>query len=896
MGVKSGERQLAPKRRKPSPGTRSGPTSKPELNLSRAQRNIVTRQAYLDCSETAGPPISPERADQPVIFRHIASPMARVVMTLFVLANIATAGLFLGWLLLPEHVPGAMGVGADGWQLAVARASYCVMIVVELIRLGQSVTVCLFAFNAKDPVPMDPPIGLRVALLTTIVPSKEPIEVAERTLRRMRQVLYAGQVDVWILDEGDDPQVKAMAARIGVKHFSRKGRPEYNTEAGQFRAKTKSGNHNSWRAEHEHDYDVVANVDPDHVPMINFLERTLGYFRDPDVAFVVSPQVYGNMYQNWVSHGASVQQYLFNGIIARGGNGLDAPLLTGTGHLYRPSAMRDIGGYQDSIIEDHVTSIKIHTATNPGTGNRWKGVYTPDVIAIGEGPTSWADYFNQQKRWAYGVWEIILHRRLHNSNKLGVRRRWGYRLLQFYYPSVAVSLMLGNIATATYLATGVSAVDLDGTTWGLLWGATLVTWFGMLLWLRRYNIATHEREEIGMPGMGLALFCGPIYVAAGLAALFRRKLAFVVTAKGKMRTTESLGTFRLHLLWFLFAAGMLALSYTGHHDYTLLRIWAGLTLLMGLAPPLAAWISGISARRHPEPPPQPLAELLPLPEPSVEAPGPGNVDTAVIPVVAPHPAALPSVPVIPAQRNAPAQHPGRGGPAPAVTPGPVPAPAPVPGQRPAPSQRPGPVPAQRPGPVPAQRPGPVPAQRPGPVPAQRPGPVPAQRPGPVPAQRPGPVPAQRPGPVPAQRPGPVPVQRPASPPVSPPAPPQRQAPPPVPARHHIRPPVPVMPAHDENDPPAGWPPPNRHGGPSHRDAGPAHRDGSSAHRGGRGGGPARRDGQPAPRDGSAAPHDGQPDPSYRDGQPDPAYRDGGPAYRDGQPGPAHRRDQREGQR
>ncbi|GAA2587236.1 hypothetical protein GCM10010435_76850 [Winogradskya consettensis] len=923
MGVKSGERQVAPKRRKPSPGTRSGPTSKPELNLSRAQRNIVTRQAYLDCSETAGPPISPERADQPVIFRHIASPMARVVMTLFVLANIATAGLFLGWLLLPEHVPGAMGVGAGGWQLAVARASYCVMIVVELIRLGQSVTVCLFAFNAKDPVPMDPPIGLRVALLTTIVPSKEPIEVAERTLRRMRQVLYAGQVDVWILDEGDDPQVKAMAARIGVKHFSRKGRPEYNTEAGQFRAKTKSGNHNSWRAEHEHDYDVVANVDPDHVPMINFLERTLGYFRDPDVAFVVSPQVYGNMYQNWVSHGASVQQYLFNGIIARGGNGLDAPLLTGTGHLYRPSAMRDIGGYQDSIIEDHVTSIKIHTATNPGTGNRWKGVYTPDVIAIGEGPTSWADYFNQQKRWAYGVWEIILHRRLHNSNKLGVRRRWGYRLLQFYYPSVAVSLMLGNIATATYLATGVSAVDLDGTTWGLLWGATLVTWFGMLLWLRRYNIATHEREEIGMPGMGLALFCGPIYVAAGLAALFRRKLAFVVTAKGKMRTTESFGTFRLHLLWFLFAAGMLALSYTGHHDYTLLRIWAGLTLLMGLAPPLAAWISGISARRHPEPPPQPLAELLPLPEPSVEAPGPGNVDTAVIPVVAPHPAALPAaalhspaldaaaldspalnsaalnsatlpaVPVIPAQRNAPGRRPGPVGPGPAgpAHVGPAPAgPGPV-GPGPAGPAHVGPAPAgpgpAGPGPAvpaPAAVPGqhPVPPQRPGAVPSQRPGPVPAQRPAPVPAQRPGPVPAQRPGPVPAQRPGPVPAQRPASPPVTPTAPPQR---PPIPARHHIRPPVPVMPAHDENDPPAGWPPPNRHGGPAHRDGG--------AHRDGRGVGPARRDGQPGP-----AYRDGRPDPAYRDSRPDPAYRDDqpDPAYRDGQAGPAHRRDQREGQR
>jgi hypothetical protein len=509
-----------------------------------------------------------------------------------------------------------------------------------VIRLSQSVTVWLFAYNAKDPVPMHPPIGLRVALLTTIVPSKEPIEVAERTLRKMKEVLYAGVVDVWILDEGDDPAVKAMAARIGVRHFSRKGRPEYNQPSGEFRAKTKSGNHNSWRAEHEHEYDVVANVDPDHVPMPSFLERTLGYFRDPNVAFVVTPQVYGNMYQNWVAHGASVQQYLFNGIIARGGNGLDAPLLTGTGHLYRPAAWRQIGGYQDSIIEDHVTSIRVHTAINPHTGNYWKGVYTPDVVAIGEGPTSWADYFNQQKRWAYGVWEILLRPDLRQSERLRQPRRWQYRLLQFYYPSVAVSLMLGNVATAIYMLTGISSVQLNGSLWLTLWVSTLVTWFMLLLWLRRYNIAAHEREEIGVPGMGLALFAGPIYVAAGMAALLRRKLAFVVTAKGNLRTTESLSTFRLHLAWAAFAAALLGVSFVGHHDYSLLRIWATLTLLTGIVPPIAAAVSGLSARRHPQ---QDPVDAIVHPHP--------DDPTAVLPAIKAYPQHQPPQAQIPQPRR-----------------------------------------------------------------------------------------------------------------------------------------------------------------------------------------------------------------------------------------------------
>ncbi|ATO12707.1 glycosyl transferase family 2 [Micromonospora sp. WMMA2032] len=593
-----------------TPGDRPAPAVPPgrpgRRGPDRGQLNVRARLAYARCGATAGPLRPPRRPDAPVELRPAASVAARSVLTLLVLLNSATGLLFVGWLLLPQHVPGPGVVGLGGWQTIAARLAFCVVVGVELIRLAQNVVVWVFAFHAKDPVPVDPPVGLRVALLTTIVPSKEPIDVAERTLRRLREIVYCGRVDVWILDEGDDPEVRAMAARLGVHHFSRRGRPEYNQPRGEFRARTKSGNHNAWRAEHEHRYDVVANVDPDHVPLPNFLERTLGYFRDPDVAFVVTPQVYGNMHQNFVAHGASVQQYLYNGLIARGGNGLDAPLLTGTGHLYRPAAWRTIGGYQDSIIEDHLTSIRIHAAVNPATGRRWKGVYTPDVVALGEGPTSWADYFNQQKRWAAGICEILFRRDLRAPRELPARRRWQYRLLQFYYPSVAVSLLLGNAATALYLLTGVDAGRLDPQVWAALWGSTLGSWFLLWLWLRRFNIAPHEREEVGMVGMALALFAGPVYVAAAVGALLRRRLGFVVTAKGTLRTVESLRTFRLHLCWAAVAAGLLGASFALGHDYPLLRVWPVLTLLTGLAPPVIAWVENVRARRdESEPAPQP---------------------------------------------------------------------------------------------------------------------------------------------------------------------------------------------------------------------------------------------------------------------------------------------------
>jgi cellulose synthase (UDP-forming) len=558
--------------------------------MSTLRRNLRTRQIYADCSTVAGPLRDAERADQPVEFRPVPTRRERLVLALLVLLNAGTALAFIGWLLLPWHVPGWAG-NLHGIPLLAALFGFCLVIGVELIRLAQNVAMWVFAYHAQDPVPVEAPTGLRVAMLTTIVPDREPLDLAERTLRHMRQIAYSGQVDVWILDEGDDPRVKTLAQRLGVRHFSRRGRPEYNQPDGPLRARTKAGNHNAWRTDHEHDYDVVAQMDPDHVPLSCFLQRTLGYFRDPDVAFVVAPQVYGNTYENWITHGASVQQYIFSGTVERGGNGLGAPLLIGTNHLYRPAAWRQIGGYQDSIIEDHLTGMRMLSETNPTTGNRWRGVYTPDVLAVGEGPASWQDYFNQQKRWAYGIWEILLRRLGAVRQRLTFRQRLLYGCVQFYYPSVAAGLLLGNLATAMYLLFGIASIQLHSLTWLALWSASLASWFLLWFWLRRFNIAPHEREEFGMPGVFSALFAGPVYVAAAIAALARRPLTYAVTAKGRLRRGTSLSTFRLHFAWAAVAAALLAISLPLHHDFLALRAWCGLTLAVGLGPPVLAGVS-----------------------------------------------------------------------------------------------------------------------------------------------------------------------------------------------------------------------------------------------------------------------------------------------------------------
>ena len=96
---------------------------------------------------------------------------------------------------------------------------------------------------------------------------------------------------------------------LGAFPHAGKGIAQWNTPSGRFKAKTKHGNLNSFHAAHGADYDIVAQMDPDHVPAPQFLERTLGYFADPDVGFVVAPQVYGNLKESFIAR-ASASSWL----------------------------------------------------------------------------------------------------------------------------------------------------------------------------------------------------------------------------------------------------------------------------------------------------------------------------------------------------------------------------------------------------------------------------------------------------------------------------------------------------------------------------------------------------------------------------------------------------------
>ncbi|WP_448611854.1 glycosyltransferase family 2 protein [Geodermatophilus sp. URMC 60] len=545
---------------------------------------------YADFSELAGPLEEPAE-DSRVRFRSVSRGGARVRAWLLVTAALLFEVLFLVFLLRPAHHPEWTG----DWRSVLVLVLIGNIAVIEVLRLVNVFTLAVATLNARDPIPLNPLTGQRVAFITTIVPSKEPIEMVRRTLAAASAVRYEGTLDVWLLDEGDDPAVRAMCAELGVRHFSRRGVPEWNQPTGRHKARTKHGNYNAWLDAHGDGYDFWISVDSDHVPLPNMAERLMGYFRDPDVAFVVGPQVYGN-YDSFVTRAAESQQYLFHSVLQRAANRFRTAMFVGTNNAVRISSLRDIGGLQDSITEDAASSLVWHATTNPRTGARWRSVYTPDVLAVGEGPSTWRDYFTQQGRWARGTDEIVLRRFWRLARRLSFPQRVHYGLLMSYYPATAISWVLGVTNLAAYLVTGVAGLLVSAQLWLMLYVNAAVLQVAVYFWNRRHNVSPHEEEgSSGVSGMAISVMSTPLYVSALWAAIRNRDTGFAVTRKGAVGGS-SLAAFARHLAWAAVLLAALTASQLLGHTHPAIRAWALLGLVMCLLP-VAIWATSMARER-----------------------------------------------------------------------------------------------------------------------------------------------------------------------------------------------------------------------------------------------------------------------------------------------------------
>ncbi|WP_329283140.1 glycosyltransferase family 2 protein [Streptomyces sp. NBC_00691] len=542
---------------------------------------------YDTYSRLAGPLTEPDPVAYTVRYRSLLSkePHRVRAVLLMCLAPVLSA-LLLAYLVWPGHW--TVREGGAPWLVRLDTVMLASIGLICFFMLVNVTSIAHATMAARDPIPVYAEPGTRVAFLTTYVPGKEPLAMVRRTLEAATRLRHDGVLGVWLLDEGDSAEARALCAELGVHHFTRAGVPEWNRAKGVHRARTKHGNYNAWLAMHGHAYDCFASVDTDHVPLPDFLERMLGWFRDPDVAFVVGPQVYGN-YTNMVTKAAESQQFLFHALIQRAGNRYHAPMFVGTNNVVRISALRQIGGLYDSITEDMATGFELHRRRNPATGRHWRSVYTPDVLAVGEGPASWTDFFTQQLRWSRGTYETLLRQYWKAPFRTPPGRFLNYTLMLVYYPMTAVNWLLGVLSGVLYLWFGASGTQVSTSVWLMIYSDAVALQIGLYLWNRRHNVSPHEPEGSGgLAGMAMSALSAPVYLKALGSVFLRTRGRFVVTPKGGEASPDRIGTFRIHLFWAAVLIASLAASVHFGHTHAAMRVWAALALVIALAP-ISLW-------------------------------------------------------------------------------------------------------------------------------------------------------------------------------------------------------------------------------------------------------------------------------------------------------------------
>jgi len=479
----------------------------------------------------------------------------------------------------------------------------------EIVKTPLVFTLAYAAAFAKKPIPVRQDKTLNVLLGITFVPKSEDIN-------RLRDVLVAAQhithtdgaFAIAVFDEGsiNDPfavidlinNLNARGSGHHIYRISRLGSHRYNKKKGRFSEKTKYGNINAalaqvyFHPEIYGKYDILLGLDPDHLPMETFAERMLGPFNDPDVAFVVGPQAYANATYNNVARGGESNQYVFHALVQSVANTHEAAMLVGTSYAIRLSVLKQINGIQPSITEDLATTFAVLSRRNPATKRPWKSVYNPDVLAHGEGPSSWGDFFKQQDRWARGALEFMW-RGPFVKQMLGMWRRplriMHYTMLMAFYPIMAVSWLLAAANSALIALVGASGRILDPDVWLIFYGWATLAQIWLYFRMRRHNVSPFERRNSwGFYGMFMGVVTAPVFANALVKTIFRRPVGFSVTPKGVKTNEDRLFTFRLHIGWILFYVNLIVVGYFNHHLNAATLAWALLAISL-LASPMVIW-------------------------------------------------------------------------------------------------------------------------------------------------------------------------------------------------------------------------------------------------------------------------------------------------------------------
>jgi len=215
-------------------------------------------------------------------------------------------------------------VNWESWWIAVP------LVLAETYSLIDSLLFGIGAWRIRDRGEPPAPPGTGFTVDVFITTYNEPVDLVVRTAQAAIDISYPHTT--WILDDGDRDEVRAAAAALGIGVITRSAdwidRPRH----------AKAGNLNNALLATEGEFVLI--LDADQVPDARILDRTLGYFKDPLVALVQTPQWFENVPD---SDPLGSQAPLFYGPIQQSKDGWNAAFFCGSNAILRREALMQLG-------------------------------------------------------------------------------------------------------------------------------------------------------------------------------------------------------------------------------------------------------------------------------------------------------------------------------------------------------------------------------------------------------------------------------------------------------------------------------------------------------------------------------------------------------------------------
>jgi cellulose synthase/poly-beta-1,6-N-acetylglucosamine synthase-like glycosyltransferase len=415
---------------------------------------------------TFDPPITyapPARSAPPVERAHTERPAPtrfqvpvltlgqEAVLRLLALGWFSTAVLFWLFWLSPERGAWTLGRG-----IATAGLAWIFLLGGYFLCFACRMTKA----NPHLPVP-----ELRVAMVVTKAPS-EPWSMVEKTLRAMLAQDMPYRYDVWLADERPSGKTLRWCKGHGVRVSSRFGVPEYHQPTWPRRTRSKEGNLAYFYDHYGYDrYDVVAQLDADHVPAPDYLQAVVRPFADPKIGYVAAPSVCdANADKGWTVLGRLHREASLHGPVQAGSNGGWGPLCIGSHYAVRTAALKDVGGLGPELAEDYATTLWMQSGG-------WDGAFAIDAEAHGDGPETFDDMITQELQWSRSLGTVLTRWAPSKFKTVPWKARARMTFALFFY------LIQGVMCLLTVTLPSLGALT------GVTWGNTTFASFYVHMWL-----------------------------------------------------------------------------------------------------------------------------------------------------------------------------------------------------------------------------------------------------------------------------------------------------------------------------------------------------------------------------------------------------------------------------